>query len=402
MDELQTREYKLGKGWAWLIYLTAPCMLALFGWLLIQPILPLVQVSIPSAAIPLDAYWFITPIALAMIIVLLIGLRDAYKGKVVINPNKIAVVSTFSNRELYTDEIKGYRITDKYLFIEPIDSEKKRVKISTYYSGCDEIEMWLSERFTDLDIEDALAEKNEVLEAGSFGWSEEEQAHKLAQAHKTAKFLNWTGGIIGGWILFYPRPYEAAIWLSAIFPLICLGCIKTHRGLLRLDEQKSSVFPNVFWAVFAPGMGICLRGLFDYTIIDYSALWLPLAFSVIAFMGILAFRSTEFTFKKVNDYVKFFSVALVITGYFYGLILSLNGAYDNSVAEVYKATVLSKHSSSGKTTSYYLELSPWGPQTESEDFSVSLSKYEQIHEHDVVNVYLMKGRFNIPWVEIEP
>jgi hypothetical protein len=59
--------------------------------------------------------------------------------------------------------------------------------------------------------------------------------------------------------------------------------------------------------------------------------------------------------------------------------------------------VLAKRISSGKTTSYYLELGEWGPRDEVADVSVSNSTYKNVEIGEMVNVYLKKGKLNIPW-----
>ena len=84
-------------------------------------------------------------------------------------------------------------------------------------------------------------------------------------------------------------------------------------------------------------------------------------------------------------------------GFGYGSIVTLNCMYDESVPQTFQSKVLGKRISSGKTTTYYLELAAWGVQTENDDVSVSEELYERIEIDDNVNVYLKKGLIEIPW-----
>ena len=71
--------------------------------------------------------------------------------------------------------------------------------------------------------------------------------------------------------------------------------------------------------------------------------------------------------------------------------------YDESNPETFQSKVLDKRISSGKTTTYYLKLTAWGGQTESDDVSVSEELYNYLEVDDNVNIYLKKGQLDIPW-----
>jgi hypothetical protein len=56
------KEYKIARGWAIFIYITAPLMIALFAWALLMPFIPGMKGEISS-----KAYWFLGPISIGMI-----------------------------------------------------------------------------------------------------------------------------------------------------------------------------------------------------------------------------------------------------------------------------------------------------------------------------------------------
>jgi len=120
--------------------------------------------------------------------------------------------------ELMLDEIKGYRITEKYIFIEANTASKKTIKISTYFGKINEILLWLAERYPDLDEVQVEVDKKEIMNNALFGQSEEQREEKLAGARKVADALNWTGSVISMWTLFFPTPYAYAILAASSFP----------------------------------------------------------------------------------------------------------------------------------------------------------------------------------------
>ena len=91
------------------------------------------------------------------------------------------------------------------------------------------------------------------------------------------------------------------------------------------------------------------------------------------------------------------SVLLVFFGYSYGLIVTTNCLYDESIPTVFRTKVVDKRVSSGKTETYYLALSPQEVPAELNEVMVSRDFYEKINVDDSVRVYLKEGRYRIPW-----
>ncbi|MDR6560446.1 MULTISPECIES: hypothetical protein [unclassified Arcicella] len=386
------REYKIAKGWAIFMYVSATLLIVLFSWALMMSFIPSMNEDMNSTA-----YWFIISISLIMIALMIVGIIETKKSKLVIDKEQVFIVSTFSNRELMFDEIMGYRITDKYIIIESNNEHKKQLKVSKYFENTNEIVVWLSKNYSDLNVVESKQEKEEILNNEEFGWTIEQREEQLIKAHKTAKYLNWIGGIIGAWTIFLANPYEYAMTASIIFPVICVCIIRYFKGLIRTDDKKDSAYPTAFLAIFAPSMGLCIRALLDYNIFDYSNVWIPTILIALAYIAILTIGNKEFKFNKVKDYLRLLGFSIFLFGYSYGAVIALNCIYDQSVPENFNATVLSKRINSGKATTYHLELTSWGYQKEINEVTVPEELYNQLGKNDNVNIYFMKGRFDIPW-----
>ena len=102
------KEYKIAKGWAIFIYIFAPLLIGLFGWVLTLPF--------ANGSFSPNASWILIPIAIAMIALMVYGVIDAYKGKLTIYEDRIVSISTFSNRELKYTDIKGFTSLALFLF----------------------------------------------------------------------------------------------------------------------------------------------------------------------------------------------------------------------------------------------------------------------------------------------
>ncbi len=383
------KEYKIGKGWAIFIYIFAPLLIALFVWLLIMPFV-LDDTSI-------EMLYFLAPLSIGMIGLMVVGLLDTIKGKVIVSSDTLSIRSTFINRDLKFQEIKGFQVEQNYIFVLPNTEKKKRIKISTYIGNSSELILWLSSNFPDLHQVNKEKEETEILDNFEYGRNVEERSSKLNQAKKVAKFFNWAGGLILVWTLFKPEPYEYAILASISLPVIATLTVVYFKGLIRIDEKKGSAYPTVFFAILMTSCGLFLRALLDYEILDYSNIWIPSIIIGIAMIALVVFGTKEFKFKKAKDYFSVLSLTIFFFGFGYGSIVTLNCMYDESNPETFQSKVLDKRISSGKTTTYYLKLTAWGGQTESDDVSVSEELYNYLEVDDNVNIYLKKGQLDIPW-----
>ena len=386
------KEYKIGKGWAIFIYIFAPLLIALFVWLLIMPFV--------LDDTPIEMLYFFAPLSLGMIGLMVVGLLDTIKGKVIVSSDTLSIRSTFINRDLKFQEIKGFQVEQNYIFVLPNTEKKKRIKISTYIGNSSELIMWLSSNFPDLHQVNEKKEEAEILDNFEYGRNVEERSSQLNQAKKVAKVLNWAGGLILVWTLFKPAPYEYAILASISLPIIAIFVVIYYKGLIKINEKNrgsGSAYPTVLSAILLSSCGLFLRALLDYDIFDYSNIWMPSIIIGIAMTVLIVFRTQEFKFKKLIDYFTILSLTFFFFGFGFGSIVSLNCMYDESTPQAFQSKILNKRISSGKRTTYYIELAAWGTQSEKSDVSVTEELYEKLELDNNATIYLKKGWLKIPW-----
>ncbi len=333
---------------------------------------------------------------------MVVGLLDTVKGRVIVTENMLSIRSTFTNRDLLFSEIKGYKVgvEAQYIYILPNTHDKKRIKISTYVGKTDELIRWLSANFVDLRVENNAKEEREILDNYEYGRCEGERIEKLKNAKLTAKALNWAGGLVCAWTLFLAEPYEYAILASILVPLLSVLAAIFFRGLIKIDEKKGSAYPSVFLGILMPSCGLFLRALLDFNIYDYSNIWLPAASIALGLATIAIMATKEISFKKPQEFFTVLFLVLFFFGYSYGAVVTTNCYYDESIPQNHQAEIINKRISSGKTTTYYLELAPWADQIESNEVSVSEEFYDRIETGDSVNIYLKDGVYEIPWLMV--
>lgn len=389
------KTYRISRPYAAIILVGAPLLIALFGWMLIQPLLPG-----PLDPFLAETFWLFGPMAGALVLTGVAGIIDVFNGRFVIEEDRVYAVSVIFRRELLFDEILGFTVDDRYITIKPVNRNRKKIKISLSYADSHEIVQWLADRYPDLDLENASQEDDDIISFSS-GWSQEERETRLGKAVKVARVLNVTAILSAIWYFFVPVMQVLALTGVILTPLAVVAAVKWSGGLIRYNERKYSVLPHVFFALLFPCMSICLRSILDYELIEYDSAWratLPVlgVLLIVVFSGRSGFR-----FSKPVHYVEAAVIAAFFLAYSYGTVTALNAALDRSAPVEYRAIVTGKRISSGKTTSYYLELSPWGPRTEKEEIFVSSDQYEEYGEGEELTVSTQNGFFGIQWFYVD-
>jgi hypothetical protein len=87
--------------------------------------------------------------------------------------------------------------------------------------------------------------------------------------------------------------------------------------------------------------------------------------------------------------------------YGYGLAVVADTLPDRSKSTSYTVTITGKHATSGsRTTTYYLNLEPWGPIEKPNVVTVSRDFYRDAAPGDGVCLDLHAGALRVPWYKL--
>ena len=387
--------YKIAKLWRIISYVLAPIAMVPFGFLLLIPIIPNVDINLEVY------YWFLLPLSVTMLFVIIVAFVNTIIGKFVIDKNKIYTTGLFNNKQVYFNDIKGYRITEHFTFIES-RNDKTRIKLSNFYENRNELQDWLIWNYKNLNELEIIQEKQEILSKQDLGWTIEERESKFSKYKRLAKILNWSGGIIAIGTTLLLKASDYIILLCIVYPIFCLLAILFSKGLLTIDERNEAVYPSVFWAFFAPTSVVFLRALMYFKIYNYDNVWLLTAVIAFSFFFTLIINNRGFVFNKFEktSTILIFSVFIVF-GYSFGTVINLNCALDDSQPKKFKTIVLDKRITKGKSTNYYLTVSLWNNQKVPKEENTNETDYELIKKGDTITINFYEGKLNIPWYEIK-
>jgi uncharacterized membrane protein len=387
-----TGEFRTAKGWRISIYIFSPLLIGLFVYVGF--------ITLSSETSNLTVSLILMPISLGGTIMFTYGLVETIKGRVIIGPNSISRLSVLGTKTLDFREIKGFRADSNYIHIISNSNAKKSIKITAYIERSDQVLDWLNNNFLELDSHEASEEEKQILTDNEFGINQQTREFRLNESRSVAKYINIVGGVTGIWLWFYPQPYLICVSVGMIVPGIALASLYFYRGLIRFDERTNSAYPSIIYGFIAPSAGLLLRAIMDYEILEYKNLWINVCIISLTLTGLLVLWTKEIKFKKVIDYITILSLAGMILCYSFGTFVLSNCLFDKSKPEIFKSEVTDKEISSGKSTTYYLTLKPWGPRTETEKVSVTKDEYEATAKGAIVSIYLRHGLFNTPWFYI--
>ncbi len=318
-----------------------------------------------------------------------------------IDESTVTYCNGFGTRSFLLDEIAGFRRGEKNgLLLVPKSGEKPMV-ISSALGGRRELEAWVEERYKDIDAESAAEVEEEVLHNERYGLTEEERGFRLKQARRIAA-AGWTVAGTSFVLLFFLQwEFEWLILITLIFPLAAVYLTWYYKGILRLYTTKGKPYPSLGWAVFIAEVAAWLvtDKLYSMYFMDVRSWEIVLALSV----GVMLVWSAACRVAVAGEKYAFaiYCGLLLAAGlYSYTALVFTNCAYDHQKAAAFRVEISGKHLASGKYTSYYLELSPWGSYTNGSEYKVSKTAYRSVKIGDSVRVYLHPGKWGMPWYDV--
>jgi len=342
-----------------------------------------------------DSRIWLVGLGVAIAVFGLFCLLSLFQSRVRLFQDRIEVEELTSVRIMKRDEIRGWRLLPTsppvYVF-EPTDSARRSVKVAKMFRLDVEFTDWVYS-LPNLDVVDAQASKAEILSDTNLGATPGDRMETLARSKRIARVVNFAtyAAITWGW--FYPRPYELAIAALVVLPWIAVWVMKRSCGLIRSDQFRNDKHPDVAIPLIMPGMILTLRSVTDYNVIHSP--WVAVLTMCIAGAFFLSTFGADSSIRgKVGSII---GLAVWSLAFGYGATVETNVLLEHSRGTGYPAIVEGKHVSTGKRTTYVLQLSAWGPLTKPDELEVSRATYEPIERGDTVCLSLRRGPLGVEW-----
>ncbi len=379
-------EYRIAKGWR--------ITVAVFGAVLIIGGVFFLIKAFTGPTFPAGLGIFL---AIFLISLGTITYLDTIRTLFIIDGYNLRIVRLRKTRSVLLKEIDGYRTGDKNTFFIVLKKGDRSIQLPQYLERREELIGWFQEKYEDVDERDKANETEALLDNDQFGLTREDRASRLATAKRISYIATGAGALLFFWALFDPEPFDLIMIILLAAPWIAVYITWYYKGLMKLYKTKSSPYPSLVYLIFLTILAALVTVLNAYSLYAFGqhawSLLLGITLTVTV-ISITACRQAIATSGKVLVYGIVFAIAGM---YSYSLLIFSNCRYDRSFDHAYHVKVTHKRISSGKSTSYYLSLSPWGKYADGNELSVSKSFYNQVNTHDDLTVFLRKGQWGIPW-----
>jgi len=331
----------------------------------------------------------------------LLVLINVFKRKLTISDTAITYANIFKTKSILFDQIKGCRIGEKVITIEPNQAGASKILINDYISldDSDSIKDWVKTNFKDLDEADLTSSRNALLHDATLGYTEEDRKRKMTIAKTIAGVYNVLG-MAAGFGMIFVRDAVIAAFVTIIYPLLAIAVIKWSYGLTKfLSSKKRSEYNFIMIGFFMPVCVMLFRSLSDYNLYHYDNLWLPFIGVGVLIGFVLVSIGLNTSIGGISGQIGFIVIVSAIYGF--GVTVQTNCVFDHSQPKIFQTTVIEKYVHHGKSTSYYLVLNPWESGKETEKVEVGRSMYRDEIVGDTVHVFVKTGELNMPWYYIK-
>jgi hypothetical protein len=322
----------------------------------------------------------------------------ALRSRLVLDGSRLVVRDVFKEKTADLSEIEGFRTISSrdgsYTQLS-LKEGRGKITISQSFDTDDEYRCWF-QQITDLDARDRDALLAEITQDAELGATPEERLNALKQA-KTINILAIAVTVAAAAGLNFGTvnlrlPSAVAL---ALMPVAVLLLMQRSPLLYQFFKKKADPRAEVSFVLIAAGFGLLFR-IRETEFISLQPLLLLIA--VVALIFVAAFFNSA---RRNSSPAGAFIGLLFFAGiYSYGLAVVMDTVADRSNATTYMVSVMGKHESHGKSTTYYLELAPWGPVEKPNKLSVSSSIYSNAEAGDAVCLGVHPGRLHAAWYQL--
>jgi len=321
----------------------------------------------------------------------------ATRARLVIDGDRIEVRGAFQERSARIDEIEGFRtISSRNGAYKQLRLKDGRgsITLSSYYATDDDYKAWL-QQFPDLDIRDRDALLDKISHESELGATPEERLAALSRAKTwsiaaivisgaAAAALNFGGAALQlpSAIVLALTPF-AAVFLAGRSPL-----------LFTIFRRKSDPRADFTLTLAFSSFGLLFRAMDFYVVSTQSLLMVAAAFAVLYIAALYTAANRGSSVPGSLIAVLFFAAI-----YGYSLALVADAVADSAPGQIYATQVIRKHVSRGRSTTWYLDLAPWGPLEQPNKIKVSSSMYANTPIGDEVCLALHPGAFHVSWYQ---
>lgn len=311
-------------------------------------------------------------------------------------PDRIEAKTPFHERTLLRAKVTGYRVLpSQTVHLESADGPRRGLDVPMHVAGHPAWAAWL-ETLNNLDAVDYNAELAVLEKDARLGSNPTNRLETLDAWRRRAGLASFAGLALAGWLWIYPRPYEAAVAVNVLLPLVALTLASRFPGLVTLvrdQEAEPTINLTAFW--FAPSGALAVRAMLDIQAIDWIQS-LGAGFALAAIPFVLALRAEQ-TARRPGMAV--FS-AVILLAWGYGTVSLANVLLDHAPPTLHRAVVADRSGSASDDPGLSLRMADPATDLPVMDFDVSAARFNASPVGSNACVVIYPGRLGWRYVQI--
>ncbi len=247
-----------------------------------------------------------------------------------------------------------------------------------------------------LDQRDRESILDQISQDEALGSTPDERKSALRYAVAWAVLLHFVA-ILGAVALIFGDESlrQGAVLLVALAPIAAVALVWHSPLLYTVFRAKADPRSELGFVLMISGAVL----LFRCVGIHMVSLQNVLAFTaLLTLVLVAAFFNTMRSGAAV--WGRMIALLFALGMYSYGLIVVANEISDHSKPVYYSTMVIGKHIARGKSTSYILDLAPWGPVQKQNQITVSHRAYYAAELRDPVCFNLHSGALHLAWYQV--
>ncbi len=322
-------------------------------------------------------------------------LARVLRSRLVIEGTYIEVRGAFKEQSADLSEIEGFRtISSRNGSYTQLCLKESRgtISIPNAFDTDEAYREWFR-RMPDLDARDRQTLLNEISQQANLGATPEERLGALATAKTWSIFLLVVTVAAAATLNLADDSLRLVSALVLVLaPLIVMILVGQSPLLYAIYKPKADPRADLSFVLMVAAFGLFIRNRDVHFVSLQPLLWIMALVAI----GYSAGLSSSIRGGR-SPWSNFIGVLFFAAFHSYGFVVLANTLTDHSQATRYTATVMGKHISSGRSTSYILDLSPWGPVENPNKLNVSSSLYNATALGDPVCLDLHAGSLRAPW-----
>lgn len=322
----------------------------------------------------------------------------ALLARVVMEGSRIRVRGAFREQSADFNDIEGYRTISSrngtYTQLCLKDGQGT-ISLSNSFETDGDYSAWFHQ-LTDLDKRDRDAMLDEIAREEAIGSTPKERVRAVSKAKTLSiALLVATIGVAIALNFANPDIQFPAAFALAIAPIAVLLMVRRAPLLYTVMKPRSDPRADLGLVLLVAGLGLLMRERGVHLVAQQPIL-------LIAVLITLVYSAALYSsMRSGNTFIgRMIGLLFFIGIYGHGLAVLADSMPDYSQTTTYTTSVVAKHiSRGGRSTSYVLELAPWGPLQDRNNLNVSSREYAHTTIGDQVCLLLHQGVLGSKWYE---